>query len=132
MDGVRLVEARLLTPARVTDLGWQIAGSGDFNGDRQPDLFWRHRQTGLMTVWYMNGSTFSGAGLVSPNTVSDVRWEIGAILDVNDDARPDLVWQHRDTGRLSVWIMNGVSLSQGAGLHPGQVSDPNWRLAGPR
>jgi hypothetical protein len=132
LDGVTLVDAHLLTPSRVADLSWKIVGTGDFNGDGHADLFWRHQRTGLMTVWYMNGSVFVGAGLVSPNTVSDPAWEIGAIADVNDDGRPDLVWQHRDTGLLSAWIMNGVHLSEGAALTPGRVSDPRWRLVGPR
>ena len=132
MDGVTLVEARLLTPSRVSDLGWRIIGTGDFNADGVTDLFWRHQQSGLMTVWYMNGTAFSGSGLVTPSVVTDQNWEIGAISDINDDGQPDLVWQHRQTGRLSVWIMQGVTLLQGAGMQPPQVGDPNWRLAGPR
>jgi hypothetical protein len=132
MEGVRLVEARLLTPDRVGDLNWKIIGAGDFNGDGKPDLFWRHQQTGLMTVWYMDGLSFAGAGLLDLNTVSDLNWQIGAIGDINDDGKPDLVWQNRATGRFSVWIMDGVHFSSDQPLVPAQVSDTNWRLVGPR
>ena len=132
MDGVRLVEARLLSPGRVADLSWKIAGTGDFNGDGRTDLFWRHQQTGLMTVWFMNGLTFSAAGMLSHNVVTDLKWEIRAIADINDDGRPDLLWQHRDEGFLNVWLMDGVNLITGAALEPRRVTDTNWRIAGPR
>lgn len=132
MDGVRLVEGRPLSPNRVSDIQWKIIGTGDFNGDGQSDLFWRNQQSGVMTVWYMNGTTFAAPGLLSNNVVSDLNWQIRAIADVNDDGRPDLLWQHRTDGWLNVWFMNGVNLIQGSVMEPRQVGDPSWRIAGPR
>jgi hypothetical protein len=121
-----------LTPGSVSDLQWKIVGAADFNADGRADLFWRNERTGLMAVWYMDGATFSGPGLVSNNVVTDLNWQIRAIGDMNDDGRPDLIWHHRTEGWLNVWFMDGVNFINGAGLTPRKSTDPNWVIAGPR
>lgn len=41
---------------------WQVVGTGDFNGDVYPDIFWRNQTTGQNVVWYMKGETIIGVG----------------------------------------------------------------------
>ncbi len=53
----------------MSDLNWQIKGVGDFNGDWQADILWRHNLTGMLYVWLMNGTRLSSMG--SPGTVGD-------------------------------------------------------------
>jgi len=36
---------------------------GDFNGDGQADILWRN-DSGLIYIWYMNGTNISGGGAV--------------------------------------------------------------------
>ena len=46
---------------------WSIVGSGDFNGDRKPDILWQH-SSGSRAIWLMNGTVRSASislGLVS-------------------------------------------------------------------
>jgi hypothetical protein len=130
MNGTSLAGASALSPAQVTDTNWKIVGTGDFNRDGHADLFWQHQVTRLMGIWYMNGTQFVGPGLLSNNTVSDTNWEIRAIGDMNGDAWPDLVWQHRAQGSIVVWIMNGTTLVAGKALSAGAVSDLNWKIVG--
>jgi hypothetical protein len=48
------------------------------------------------------------------------------------DGHPDLVWQHTQSGEISVWFMNGLALRPAGGqpLGPGQLTDLNWVIAG--
>jgi hypothetical protein len=131
MDGLRLIESRPLTPSRVTDRSWRIAGSADFNADGHADLVWRNHTNGQMVVWYMNGTSYTGGALMSP-VVEDPDWQIQAIADINDDGSPDLIWQHCRDGRLSAWLMNGVTIAKSAAFEPGRLDDSAWRIVGPR
>ena len=40
---------------------WSIAGTGDFNGDGQPDIIWQNTITGQRLIWIMNGTTIAYA-----------------------------------------------------------------------
>jgi hypothetical protein len=62
-----------LLPA-ISDTSWQIAGTGDFNGDGKVDILWRNYGTGLNYVWYMDGVTVTGGELLM--TVADLNWII--------------------------------------------------------
>src|SRR6201999_3686940 len=36
--------------------GWQIAGTGDFNGDGMSDILWRNAANTDLGIWLMNGT----------------------------------------------------------------------------
>ncbi len=46
---------------QVADLNWNVAATGDFNGDGREDLAWRNNATGVSSIWLMNGTSI-GAG----------------------------------------------------------------------
>jgi hypothetical protein len=60
--------------AAVTDLNWNIAGVGDYDGDGKFDILWRNRVTGQNTIWLMNGATILSQPVF--DTVSDVSWRV--------------------------------------------------------
>jgi VCBS repeat protein/FG-GAP repeat protein/BACON domain-containing protein len=128
MNGATLTDAVLLNPSQVTDVDWKIVGTGDFNADGRPDLLWQHRARGLLSVWFMNGTTMIDAVLLNPSTVPDPNWRIVAVADINRDGKPDLVWYHQVSGQISTWLMNGTSLIDAVNFSPGGVSDTTWRL----
>ena len=45
----------------------------DWNADGKPDLLFRNASTGLVFVWYMNGTTLTTSSYV---TQIDLPWEI--------------------------------------------------------
>jgi hypothetical protein len=130
MVGTTMVGSALLTPSRVADTNWKIVGTGDVNGDGWPDLFWQHQTTGLVSTWFMVGTTAVGMAMLSPSQVADTNWKIVGVGDINGDSKPDLIWQHQTQGLISTWLMNGTVMVQAFMLSPDRVTDLRWKIAG--
>jgi hypothetical protein len=107
MNGTTVTATSSVTPDGVPDLLWKVVGVGDFNNDGKSDLVWRHMGTGDVGVWLMNGLSRIIHSPLSPFSVPDQRWQVGAVIDVNGDGKSDLIWTHTD-GTIMIWHMNGT------------------------
>ena len=112
----------------VVDTGWQIAGTGDFDGDHRDDVLWR-RADGALTDW--RGLANGGLGPNGGNllTVVDPQWQVAGVGDFNGDGRDDVLW-HRADGAVTDWL--GTAF---AGLDPNganflDVVNTQWQIAG--
>lgn len=81
------------------DKSWQIAGTGDFNGDGRTDMLWRH-ESGEVLNWLgqANGGFVSNA-----NANAGLDWRIVGTGDYNGDGRDDVLWRN-DNGALTNWL----------------------------
>jgi len=59
----------------VPDANWQIVDTGDFNGDGDVDILWRHQASGQNVVWFMDNAGNPLDCRYLP-TVTDVSWQI--------------------------------------------------------
>jgi hypothetical protein len=110
----------------VTDLNWQIAGTGDFDRDGNVDILWRYNGAGGRNrVWFMNGTSIrSGADILA---VSDLNWQIGGVADYSGDGNVDIVWRYMGaTGYIYIWNLNGIAWANTEKLTP--VPDLNWKI----
>jgi hypothetical protein len=110
---------------------WEVVGTGESNGDGDPDLFWQQRSTGRLAVWRMHSIAFD-AGLLLSASPNDARWRVVSVADLDGDAYSDLVFQHTDTRMAAAWYLRDATVRFGATLMPSSVGDPAWRVAGPR
>ncbi len=129
MQGLNEIAGYYLYPSYVADLQWQIRGVGDLNRDGKTDLLWHNQTTGDLFAWLMNGGLQRISETApSPGRVSDVNWQIKALADFNADGNLDILWQHKLTGGLYVWIMSGLVQIASYYLTPGQVADTQWQV----
>ncbi|HZP81751.1 MAG TPA: hypothetical protein VFB21_08960 [Chthonomonadaceae bacterium] len=56
----------------------------------------------------MNGVTAIGGSYVSQKQTSG--WKAVAVADMNNDSKPDLVFQNSTTGQMQVWYLNGATV----------------------
>jgi hypothetical protein len=103
---------------------------GDFNGDGTPDLVWRNTDGGRTTIWFMTGATWNGGFADIEPTLNDPQWSLVGIADFNGDGNPDLLWRNAESGRTTIWYMDGPAWNGGyADVEP-WVAGSNWSIVG--
>jgi hypothetical protein len=130
MDGTNVIGgAQVLS---VSDLNWQIVGTGDFNKDGNVDLLWRYNGAGgYNVVWYMDGPNWLGTAQLY--LVGDLNWKVGGVGDFNNDGNVDIVWRYFGffdgvDGITWFWYLNGATWIGGEGTYALPVPDLLWKI----
>jgi len=80
----------------------QIRGTGDFDGDGDADILWRHVD-GLNMIWEMeNGDFLTNHDLPSAST----SFQIAGTGDFDGDGDADILWRGNE-GQVVTWEMEG-------------------------
>lgn len=127
LNGAQVTGGSLFTPGNV-GLDWLLVSAGDFNADGSPDLLFQNKVDGSLAVWLMNGTTLIAAQFLTPNNPG-LDWKAVGVADVNEDGKPDVVFQHAD-GSVAVWYMNGLNAVAYNFFNPVGPSDPNYKVVG--
>ena len=126
MDGlvIKPSEGYLRT---VSDVAWQIAGIGDFDGDGKADILWRNTSTGQNYLYPMNGTGIKpGEGFL--RTVADLNWKVAGVGDFDGDGKSDIVWRNSSSGQNYLYLMDGTVIKPAEG-YLRTVADLNWQIA---
>src|SRR5262249_47025872 len=122
MDGTTARQFHPIPP--VADLNWELAGSGDFDGDGRLDLLWRHPGSGGDSIWFRTGPDSFDFRTI--RALSDQDWQVGAVGDFNRDGKDDIVWRNDATGDNTVWITDSPTRRP----NPLRSAAREWRLTG--
>lgn len=109
------------------NLQWQIAATGDVNGDGRADLIWRNMTDGRIWTMLMNGLSWTAGAVVW--TEPDTHWVLKGSGDFNGDGRGDLLFRNDLTGVVFVVLLDGNNVLASGVAH--YEPDMNWRLVGP-
>ena len=109
-------------------IDWQIASTGDFNGDGRDDILWRNVD-GRITDWL--GTASGGLADNAANAYNSVAtdWHVIGSGDFNGDGRDDILWRNTD-GRITNWLgtSSGGFADNVVNAYHGVPVD--WRIAG--
>lgn len=107
--------------------GWQLAGSGDMDGDGEADLFWSNSITGETAIWNLKNNQLLKASLLV-NTGAGAGWQAEAVADFNGDSQADVFWSNRITGQTALWFLGNNGIRNAVFLPT--VADRNWQFRG--
>ncbi len=85
--------------------------------------------TQKIAVWAMNGTSYVGTLVPTPDQAVDRNWEIVAALDYDGDGLRDLLWYNSTSGKIVQWLLDAslVRLS-GRFTSPANAGANNWKV----
>ena len=82
--------------------GWNVAGTGDFNGDGPDDLLLRH-DNGTVTEWLGQADGGFVSNHAAANYALPTGWHVAGTGDFNGDGHDDVLLRH-DSGTVTEWL----------------------------
>ena len=111
----------------VADQSWQVAGIGDFDGDRKDDVLWRNSSTGENYIYFMNGLSIVNEGYL--RTLADLNWQLAGLGDFDGDGKDDILWRNSSNGQNYLYFMNGTAIKATEGFIT-TVPSTVWQVKG--
>ena len=107
---------------------WQVAGTGDFNGDGRDDILWRSTG-GQLSDWLGTPSGGWQNNDANAFTSAPTNWKVAGVGDFNGDGRDDILWRS-DAGQVSNWLGTDTGGWQNNDANAFRSAPTSWKVAG--
>ena len=107
---------------------WQVAGTGDFNGDGRDDILWRSN-IGQVSNWLATASGGWQNNDVNALIGAPTNWKVAGVGDFNGDNRDDILWRS-DAGQVSDWLGTPGGGWQKNDANAFTSAPSSWKVAG--
>jgi subtilisin family serine protease len=111
---------------------WNFEYQADLNKDGFQDLVWKHKINGTLVIWYLNGygnfvsgtktAISSRDAQIAGVALSDTKWSISAIGDIDSDGNQDFIFSHPSGNRV-IWYLNESKKIINGALLPNPSTD---------
>lgn len=107
---------------------YQVFGIADFDNDGAADILWRNLETGRISVWLMNGTSYTSHELVAAGDIG-MTWAIRGVGDFDGNGKADILFLNLATNATRVWLNTGALGSftfadtQATSIHPGSTEN---------
>jgi hypothetical protein len=104
---------------------WKVIADADFAGDGVTDLLWRNSTTGQFFL-----QTFTAAGMPLGGNIfytePNAAWRVVGTMDIDGDARSDILLKNSTTGQVYAMLMNGGTITAQGFVYT--EPDPYWTI----
>ena len=114
---------------QISGPNWEVAGTGDFNGDGKTDLLLRNNIADQTIAWYMNDQGKILSETLVGRRFEDSRWKIETTADFTGDGQADWLLRHYVSGQNLLMEMDGTEIVSER-LIGRVVEDLDWQIVG--
>ncbi len=114
--------------AAVVPVAWQIAGTGDFNGDGRDDILWRNVD-GQISNWLATAAGGYTQNNTNAAAVVPTAWHVVGTGDFNGDGRDDILWRNND-GTVSNWLGTALGGFTPNDANAARFAPTDWHVVG--
>ncbi len=128
MDRYTKLEERHLA---FSNPNWANVGAADMGADGYTNIIWENKVFRGRNYWTLDDNYERIEDRSEQFYFTGTAWQIVALHDMDGDGKPDIIWEHIDDGRRTIWLITDMQQSPDE-MRRGifATKDPAWSIVG--